>query len=72
MKKSGMVAALVVGTVLTGYHSIAAESTSPPTDLKLVGDHWTPWDPPAAGPDAYITPSIPGARCVVKRTAVAM
>jgi hypothetical protein len=20
--------------------------TSPPTNLKLVGDHWTPWDPP--------------------------
>ena len=54
MKKVGMVAALVVGTALTGFHSAAAESTSPPTDLKLVGDHWTPWDPPAAGPDAYI------------------
>ena len=29
-------------------------STRPPTNLKLVGDHWTAWDPPAAGPDAYI------------------
>jgi hypothetical protein len=22
------------------------QSTAPPTNLKLVGDHWTPWDPP--------------------------
>jgi len=22
------------------------ESSAPPTNLKLVGDHWTPWDPP--------------------------
>jgi hypothetical protein len=22
--------------------------------LKLVGDHWTAWDPPPAGPDAYV------------------
>jgi hypothetical protein len=33
---------------------VAQESTRPPTNLKLVGDHWTPWDPPEAGPDAYI------------------
>ncbi len=25
----------------------APQSTAPPTNLKLVGDHWTPWDPPA-------------------------
>jgi hypothetical protein len=25
----------------------AAQSPRPPTDLKLVGDHWTAWDPPA-------------------------
>jgi len=29
-------------------------STRPPKNLKKVGDHWTPWDPPPAGPDAYI------------------
>jgi len=32
----------------------AAQSTRPPTNLKKVGDHWTAWDPPPAGPDDYI------------------
>ena len=27
--------------------SALAQETSPPRDLKLVGDHWTAWDPPA-------------------------
>jgi len=26
----------------------------PPTNLKKVGDHWTPWSPPPAGPNDYI------------------
>jgi hypothetical protein len=29
-------------------------STTPPKNLKLVGDHWTPWTPPPAGQDAYL------------------
>jgi len=33
---------------------VADEDTRPPKNLKLVGDHWTPWDPPQPGPDAYI------------------
>jgi len=41
--------------VLVGAGPAAAQSsTSPPKNLKLVGDHWTPWDPPPAGPGAYI------------------
>jgi len=54
----------VMRSVLTGTLAVALllaasawaqdSSTRPPTNLKLVGDHWTPWDPPDAGPDAYI------------------
>jgi hypothetical protein len=50
---------IVVPTVgliaLIGIAALAAHAaTSPPTNLKQVGDHWTAWDPPQAGPDAYI------------------
>jgi hypothetical protein len=31
----------------------AAKSTRPPKNLKQVGDHWTPWEPPQATPDSY-------------------
>jgi hypothetical protein len=56
MSKTGATAALLMGLlIVTGAAPIVAqESTRPPTNLKLVGDHWTPWDPPEAGPDAYI------------------
>jgi hypothetical protein len=55
MYKKGVVAALTGATILAVSMLAAAEtSTRPPTNLKKVGDHWTPWDPPAAGPDAYI------------------
>ena len=33
-------------------------SSRPPRNLKKVGDHWTPWDPPPAAPGAYII--VPG------------
>jgi hypothetical protein len=37
------------GLVLLGIAaSGVAQSSQPPTELKLVGDHWTAWDPPAA------------------------
>jgi hypothetical protein len=47
---------LTVGLIVAvGIGNMTAHAaTSPPTNLKLVGDHWTPWDPPEAGPDAYI------------------
>ncbi|MFQ5878171.1 MAG: LysM peptidoglycan-binding domain-containing protein [Acidobacteriota bacterium] len=38
-------------------------STPPPTDLKFVGDHWTPYDPPAPesfAPDATLHIIVPG------------
>ena len=58
MKKTLKVGAvLVIGTLLATAALAADEagtSTRPPKNLKLVGDHWTPWDPPAAGPEDYI------------------
>ena len=48
---------LFVGLVAFSVIAPAAAQDAkptPPTDLKKVGDHWTPWDPPAAGPEAYI------------------
>jgi hypothetical protein len=59
MNKLARLTAYLLGIVLiaalAGLGQIAAQSTtSPPVDLKLVGDHWTPWDPPTAGPDAYL------------------
>ncbi|HVS12511.1 MAG TPA: LysM peptidoglycan-binding domain-containing protein [Thermoanaerobaculia bacterium] len=36
-------AALAAALPLAG----SAQSSAPPRDLKLVGDHWTAWDPPA-------------------------
>jgi hypothetical protein len=47
-------ASVLVVFVAAGLTLAQESSTNPPTDLKLVGDHWTAWDPPEAGPDAYI------------------
>ena len=44
----GVVLSVVVGL------AVAEESSRPPKNLKLVGDHWTPWDPPQAAEGAYI------------------
>lgn len=38
---------LVAGLAATAL--VAADR--PPTNLKLVGDHWTPWDPPTSFPE---------------------
>lgn len=56
MRKLGTVALLVLGALLlTGTDTPGAEkSTRPPTKLKKVGEHWTPWDPPAPGAGNYI------------------
>jgi hypothetical protein len=61
MKKMGAVAALILAGLVTFAVAIQAEErvpagtpTHPPKNLKLVAGHWTPWDPPAAGPDSYI------------------
>ncbi|MCP3991051.1 MAG: LysM peptidoglycan-binding domain-containing protein, partial [Actinomycetia bacterium] len=49
--------AVMIGLGSAGA-SFAQSSTSPPKNLKQVGDHWTPWDPPAPGPNDYII--VPG------------
>jgi len=61
MKMSFRVVALAL-TILTAGSllSLAAEegqtstSTLPPKNLKLVGDHWTPWEPPQATSESYL------------------
>ena len=56
MRKSGAVLVLIA-CLTVGSQAIAQGTESshhPPQNLKLVGDHWTPWDPPPAGPGAYI------------------
>jgi len=52
---SSVLFGLLAGSVLIGAAVVRAESAAslPPQNLKLVGDHWTPWDPPQVGPDAY-------------------
>jgi len=58
MRKPSAIGALsasfLVTFLLAGFASAQESSTSPPTNLKMVGDHWTAWDPPPAGPDAYV------------------
>ena len=60
MKMSFRVVAVALTILTAGSHwSLAAEgqtstSTLPPKNLKLVGDHWTPWDPPQATAESYL------------------
>ena len=59
MRKPGpasVLVSLLVVPMLCGLGSVMAQSSAPtpPQNLKKVGDHWTPWDPPEAGPEAYI------------------
>lgn len=35
---------------LTCAETVMAQNTAPPSDLHLVGDHWTAWNPPVEGP----------------------
>jgi hypothetical protein len=46
-----------------GGRPLLPGSTLPPTNLKKVGDHWTPWDPPdpeSFPPDATLHIIVPG------------
>lgn len=53
MKRLGVFVASLA--LLAGLGAtVAPAATSPPTHLKQVGDHWTAWDPPEAGPEAYL------------------
>ena len=57
MKKSGATLLVSLLVVVAGGGIAVAHpypSPHPPTELNRVGDHWTAWDPPEAGPDAYI------------------
>jgi hypothetical protein len=61
MKMPVRVAVLVLAFMVAGFQvgSAAGEpspstSTRPPKNLKKVGDHWTPWDPPQPVEGAYI------------------
>jgi hypothetical protein len=57
MKRTGaVVVALLAGLLIVPAPTFAepASGHRPPSNLKLVGDHWTPWNPPAPGPDDYI------------------
>jgi hypothetical protein len=59
MRKSVTTGSAVAGLLVLTLAGVSGPSaqdapTRPPRNLKLVGDHWTAWDPPAAGPDAYI------------------
>jgi nucleoid-associated protein YgaU len=46
---------LVAGLhVATAQSDAASTSTRPPKNLKKVGDHWTPWDPPQPAEGAYV------------------
>lgn len=55
MTKAGRVAALVLSGLVVGVAVTADEtSTRPPKNLKKVGDHWTPWEPPPAAEGDYI------------------
>jgi hypothetical protein len=58
MRKQGAITAVFLLAILLLATSALAQSQQtspiPPKNLKLVGDHWTPWDPPPAGPDHYI------------------
>jgi LysM domain-containing protein len=60
MRKTRLVVALLIfgllltATALRSEEATKSTSTRPPKNLKKVGDHWTPWDPPTPGPNDYI------------------
>lgn len=45
-----LTALLALSILLLGAGWLAAD-TRPPRNLHLVGDHWTPWDPPTSFPE---------------------
>ena len=60
MNKTGaVVAALLAGLIIlpapiSADQEAGVSDHRPPSNLKLVGDHWTPWGPPEPGPNDYI------------------
>lgn len=53
---AGVLAVIVAASTLAlaAEGQAATSSTRPPKNLKKVGDHWTPWDPPEPTKDSYI------------------
>ncbi|MFQ5670394.1 MAG: hypothetical protein ACE5HD_07755 [Acidobacteriota bacterium] len=49
-----LVLPLAVPATTTTTDSTASSSTRPPTNLKLVRGHWTPWDPPVPADGAQV------------------
>ena len=56
MKVAGWALASLVAASQLAFAAEGPTSTStrPPKNLKQVGDHWTPWDPPQATPESYL------------------
>ena len=59
MRMTLRVAALTLTALAAGSQLVLAAdgstgtSTRPPTNLKQVGDHWTPWEPPQSTAESY-------------------
>ena len=49
-----LTASVVVVSVMAWAGVSGQESSTRPPAVKQVGEHWSAWDPPPAGPDAYI------------------
>lgn len=58
MMKASLGVALALALPMAAFATTtdAATPTKPPTNLKKVGDHWTPWDPPVPtdGAEVYV------------------
>ena len=61
MNKTGAAALILLGlwtaagsSSAQGDSSASTKPTRPPRKLSKVGDHWTPWTPPSAGPNDYL------------------
>ncbi len=50
----GLAVAVAGSLVSVAADAPASTSTHPPKNLKKVGDHWTPWDPPQPAAGAYV------------------
>ena len=51
--RSALIVSMLCG-VIGGVTLAQGTSPTPPKDLKFVDEHWTAWDPPAAGAGNYI------------------
>ena len=57
MMKASLGVALALAIPMMALSTVpdaTTNSTRPPTNLKKVGDHWTPWDPPVSPDGARV------------------